>query len=118
MAGTPASNSFMELAEEDLQQYFVKHPSKYVVSASGWIHCLCQSLQSLQRLALPAAAAGGQACNMDSCRFFGSIAGCINIIVPGSSAVCILTAALRDSAHPHHSRKHKSGPKTVLKRLC
>ncbi|CAL5229605.1 g12965 [Coccomyxa viridis] len=33
VAGTPGSNSFMELSEEDLQQYFNKHPSKY---AGGW----------------------------------------------------------------------------------
>ena len=32
VAGTPGSNSFMELSEEDLQQYFEKHPSKYAVS--------------------------------------------------------------------------------------
>ena len=32
VAGTPGSNSFMELAEEDLHQYFAKHPSKYAVS--------------------------------------------------------------------------------------
>ncbi len=32
VAGTPGSNSFMELSEEDLQQYFNKHPSKYAVS--------------------------------------------------------------------------------------
>lgn len=31
VAGTPGSNSFMELAEEDLHQYFAKHPSKYAV---------------------------------------------------------------------------------------
>ena len=32
VAGTPGSNSFMELLEEDLHQYFAKHPSKYAVS--------------------------------------------------------------------------------------
>ena len=32
VAGTPGSNSFMELSEGDLQQYFAKHPSKYAVS--------------------------------------------------------------------------------------
>ena len=31
VAGLPGSNSFMELAEEDLHQYFAKHPSKYAV---------------------------------------------------------------------------------------
>ena len=36
VAGTPGSNSFMELAEADLQQYFAKHPSKYAVSTSSF----------------------------------------------------------------------------------
>ena len=34
VAGTPGSNSFMELEQEELNTYFLKHPSKYAVSLS------------------------------------------------------------------------------------
>ncbi len=33
VAGTPGSNSFMELEQEELNTYFLKHPSKYAVSS-------------------------------------------------------------------------------------
>ena len=34
VAGTPGSNSFMELEQNELNTYFLKHPSKYAVSSS------------------------------------------------------------------------------------